>query len=140
MRIGLFTLATLITFGAGPALAQDTQASPADTARYRLEKTETGFIRLDQRTGAITFCRETAAELTCRMAADERAAYDQELDMLAKRVTALEARLDRLASSGPAASEAEIEHSLSIMERFMRRFMGLVKEFRHEGPPQPDRS
>jgi hypothetical protein len=129
MRIGLFTLAALITLGAGATSAQPMDTDPG---RYGLEKTETGFIRLDRQTGAVSFCREERAELTCRMAADERAAYDQDLDMLAKRVDALEAQIARKAPNGPAASEAEIEQSLSIMERFMRRFKALVDEFRQE--------
>lgn len=137
MRIGLFTSAAILTLGTGFASAQP---SETETGRYVLEKTETGFIRLDKQTGSVSFCREDRAELTCRVAADERAAYDQELDMLAKRVEALEAQVGRQAPQGSAASEAEIEHSLSIMERFMRRFMGLVEEFRQDGASQPDRS
>ncbi|WP_377298389.1 hypothetical protein [Rhizobium sp. SGZ-381] len=136
MQIGLYTSAMLMILAATPVLAE---APPTDAGRYRLEKTETGFIRLDRQTGAITFCREKDGELICRMAADERAAYDQELDMLARRVTALEARLDRLASGNRQPSEAEIEQSLSIMERVMRRFMALVEEFRQNDAVQPNR-
>jgi hypothetical protein len=139
MRAGLAGIAALI-FSAGAAMAQ-TPPAPPDDNRYRLEKTQTGFVRLDQQTGAVSFCREEAGGLTCRMAADERTAFEQELDMLTKRVEALEK-----SSAGPAGrpagppSEAEIEQSLSIMERFMRRFMGLIEEFREEDRPSPDRT
>jgi hypothetical protein len=117
----------------GPALAQDA----ATINRFRLEKTEGGFVRLDQQTGAITFCREQNGELTCRMAADERAAYERELDVLAKRVDALEARTVKGTQMQGLPSDAEVEQSLSIIERFMRRFMGIAREFQgqdHTGP------
>jgi hypothetical protein len=136
---GLAMIATLI-LSAIPAMAQTPPAPTADN-RYRLEKTETGFVRLDQQTGAVSFCREEAGGLTCRMAADERMTFEQELDMLARRVEALEKKSDASVSrpAGPP-SEAEIEQSLSIMERFMRRFMGLIEEFREEDRPVPDRT
>lgn len=109
--------------------------------RFQLERTDRGIVRLDTETGAITTCRDENDELTCRMAPDERAAYETELNLLEKRVTALEERLsqtppDRL------PSDAEVDRSLSIMERFMRTFMGIVREFTGEPnpAPQPDRT
>lgn len=109
--------------------------------RFQLERTDRGIVRLDTETGAITTCRDENDELTCRMAPDERAAYETELNLLEKRVTALEERLsqtppDRL------PSDAEVDRSLSIMERFMRTFMGIVREFTGEPNPaaQPDRT
>ena len=109
--------------------------------RFQLERTDRGIVRLDTETGAITTCRDENDELTCRMAPDERAAYETELNLLEKRVTALEERLsqtppDRL------PSDAEVDRSLSIMERFMRTFMSIVREFTGEPnpAPQPDRT
>lgn len=109
--------------------------------RFQLERTDEGIVRLDTETGAITVCRQENNELTCRMAPDERAAYEKELGLLEKRVTALEERLsqtppDRL------PSDAEVDRSLSIMERFMRTFMGIIREFTGEPTPepQPDRT
>lgn len=128
----LTALAGSVVLAAGAAEAQQ---------RFQMERSEGGIIRLDTETGAITTCRDQSGELTCRMAPDERAAYETELDLLEKRVTALEERLsqtppDRL------PSDAEVDRSLSIMERFMRTFMGIVREFtgEPEKEPQPDRT
>ncbi len=109
--------------------------------RFQLERTEQGVVRLDTQTGAITLCKDENNELTCRMAPDERAAYDTEIDLLEKRVTALEERLSQT-PPGRLPSDAEVDRSLSIMERFMRTFMGIVREFTGEpdSAPQPDRT
>jgi hypothetical protein len=128
----LAALGGMLVLVAGAAEAQQ---------RFQMERTQDGIIRLDTETGAITTCRDQNGELTCTMAPDERAAYETELDLLEKRVTALEERLsqtppDRL------PSDAEVDRSLSIMERFMRTFMGIVREFTGEPnpEPQPDRT
>ena len=115
--------------------------------RFQLERTETGFIRLDTQTGALTRCREEAAGLSCVMAPDERAAYEQELDLLEKRVAALEARLGTgtgtgTGKSGALPGEDEVDRALSIMERFIRRFMAIVRDLTPSGrdEAQPDRT
>ncbi|MBO0141191.1 hypothetical protein JZX87_08420 [Agrobacterium sp. Ap1] len=109
--------------------------------RFQLEQTDQGIVRLDTETGAITTCGQENNELTCRMAPDERAAYEKELDLLEKRVTALEERFSQT-PPGRLPSDAEVDRSLSIMERFMRTFMGIVREFTGEPnpAPQPDRT
>jgi hypothetical protein len=116
-----------------PANAQDT-----DAARFTLEKSETGFVRLDRKTGAVTLCQEKDGTLTCRMGADERAAYEDELERLEKRVEALEQKVagQQLTDGSKAMpTDEEVERSIGIMERFMRSFFGLVEEFkqREEG-------
>lgn len=124
------------------AIAQETSAD-----RYTLEKSDSGFVRLDRQTGAVTLCTEDQGTLTCRMAADERAAYDEDLARLEKRVEALERQLadGTAARSGELPSDAEIDRSIGIMERFMRAFFNLVQEFQgaEEQPQQepiPDRT
>ncbi|MDR6820305.1 hypothetical protein J2X76_005502 [Neorhizobium sp. 2083] len=120
-------------------------AQQPQTNRFQLQRTETGIVRLDTETGAMTLCRDENGTLTCRMQPDERAAYEQELDRLAKRVTALEERLSHTPPDALKAlpSDAEVDRSLSIMEKFMRRFMAIVGEFadeREANKPQPDRT
>lgn len=124
---------------AAPALAEE-----QDMARFALEKTESGFVRLDRQTGALTLCQEKDGALVCRMAADERAAYEEDLTRLEKRVEALEKTLadGRLPASGePMPSDEEVERSIGIMERFMRSFFGLVEEFKQkEEGASPDKT
>ncbi|WP_197278286.1 hypothetical protein [Rhizobium sp. AAP43] len=118
-------------------------AQETDSGRYTLEKSESGFVRLDRQTGAVTLCTEAEGTLTCRMAADERAAYDADLARLEKRMEALETQIasGTASTSGNLPSDAEIDRSISIMERFMRAFFGLVQTFRdEEKAPAPDQT
>lgn len=141
IRIAVLGLAVL-SLATPAAIAQEGNAE-----RYTLEKSDSGFVRLDRQTGAVTLCTEDQGTLTCRMAADERAAYDEDLARLEKRVEALERQLadGTAARSGELPSDAEIDRSIGIMERFMRAFFNLVQEFQgaEEQPQQepiPDRT
>jgi hypothetical protein len=131
MAINQTTVLTFAFLALGTPFAT---AQEAATDRYTLEKSESGFVRLDRQTGAVTLCTEAEGTLTCRMAADERAAYDEDLARLEKRVEALEKQIDggMAARSGELPSDAEIDRSIGIMERFMRAFFGLVQEFQGE--------
>jgi hypothetical protein len=135
--LALMTCALLVPLAAS--------AQQPQTNRFQLQRTETGIVRLDTETGAMTLCRDENGTLACRMQPDERAAYEQELDRLAKRVTALEERLSNIPPDALKAlpSDAEVDRSLSIMEKFMRRFMAIVGEFadeREADKPQPNRT
>ena len=109
-------------------------AQAADSDRFQLERSGDHFVRLDRQTGAMSLCEEKEGTLVCRMAADERAAYEDELDRLSERVTALEQ--GGLASKA-LPSDAEIDRSISIMERMMKSFMGMVKEFQADEKTDP---
>lgn len=122
MRISALPLTFAALLVAGSAHAEG-------EGRYRMEKTETGFIRLDTASGDVSLCREQEGQMVCRMAADERAAFEKELDLLTKRVEALE---KGGTTGSPAAkpslpTDEEIDRTMSIMEKMMRRFMGIVK-------------
>jgi len=109
-------------------------AAETDAGRFQLEKSGDHFVRLDRQTGAMSICQDKDGALVCRMAADERAAYEDELDRLAKRVTALE---QGNVAQRVLPSDAEVERSISIMERMMKSFMGMVKEFQAEENTNP---
>ncbi|GLR50386.1 hypothetical protein KYK30_01290 [Shinella yambaruensis] len=97
--------------------------------RYRMEKTDGGFVRLDTATGEVSLCREQEGQIVCRMAADERAAFEQELDLLTKRVEALEKGgvTGETAAKPSLPTDEEIDRTMTIMEKMMQRFMGIVK-------------
>lgn len=122
MRICSLPVIVAATLLAGSAHAEG-------EGRYRMEKTEGGFVRLDTTTGEVSLCREQDGQIVCRMAADERAAFEKEFDLLTKRVEALEkGGATALSDAKPALpTDEEIDRTMSIMEKMMQRFMGIVK-------------
>ncbi|MCV9962630.1 hypothetical protein OIU34_12040 [Pararhizobium sp. BT-229] len=98
--------------------------------RYAMQKTDSGIARLDTQTGEVSLCQEGDGEIVCRMAADERTAFELELDLLTKRIETLEKAVgDGQVSLKPRLpTKEEIDQTMSIMERMMRSFMGIVKD------------
>lgn len=123
------------------AAAEEPAAKPgAGDYRFQLERTANGVIRLDKQTGAMALCQENNGELICRMGADERAAYEEDLSRVEKRVEALEkiVRAGKPVEKSAIPSEDELNRAFSFMENVMRRFMGLVQDLNKE--EQPDKS
>ena len=131
----LIASSLMLSLFALPAVAED-------TVRYALEKTADGYVRMDKESGEMSVCKETDGQLVCRLAADERSAYEttnaalaQRLDALEQKVAALEGASSKALNALP--SDDEFDKTLSMMERFMRRFMGVVKELEGgEADPQ----
>lgn len=63
-----------------------------ETDRYRLEKSANGYVRMDTRTGAMSICEERSGQLVCKVAADERAAFQDEIDRLQTSMKAMDER------------------------------------------------
>ena len=105
-----------------------------ETDRYRLEKSANGYVRMDTQTGAMSICEERSGQLVCKMAADERAAFQDEVDRLQSSVKALDERVAKLENSLSARlesqlpSEEDFNKTMSYMERFFRSFMDIVKD------------
>lgn len=91
-----------------------------------------GFLRLDTRTGAVAMCRVVNGAPECRLAADERAALENEIG----RLQAQNRELGLKAPPGPAVaapspglpSEQDLDRALSFAERFMRGMMRIMRE------------
>ncbi|MGF6172850.1 hypothetical protein [Ensifer sp. 4252] len=120
----------VLLVGASLGLATGARAQDPAPGRYAMQKSETGIARLDTQTGEVSLCQERDGQLVCRMAADERTAFELEIDLLTKRVEALE----KAAESGGAVAkpdlptDEEIDRTMGIMERMMRKFMDIVKD------------
>ncbi len=105
-----------------------------ETGRYRLEKSDNGYVRMDTRTGAMSICEERSGQLVCKMAADERAAFQDEIDRLQTSMKAMDERVTKLENSLSARlesslpSEEDFNKTMSYMERFVRGFMGIVRD------------
>jgi hypothetical protein len=116
------------------ALLMTAPAQAEDAGRYTLDKTAEGYVRMDTQTGALSKCAEQSGQLVCRMAADERAAFQDEIDRLNTAMKALDTRVVTLENSLSARlesklpSEEEFNKTMGYMERFLRSFMGIVKD------------
>ena len=123
--------ATLCSLVAASAYSEETD-------HYRLEKSANGYVRMDTRTGAMSICEERSGQLVCKMAADERAAYQDEIDRLDNSVKALDARVAKLENSLSARlesqlpSEEDFNRTMGYMERFFRTFKDIVKDMDKE--------
>ena len=128
MRTAITTMAGLsaLLFLGIPAQAQDAE-------RYRLERTEDGYVRMDTRTGAMTLCRESSGELVCQ-SANESQNGDAASQPLEDRISELEARIAALEErlDGDVPLQEEFEQSLTLMERFFRRFVDIVRGLEEE--------
>lgn len=143
-----------LAYGIAPALLVVLAAPPAeaqDAGRYRMERSADGFVRMDTETGAMSRCEERDGQLVCRMAADERAAADSEIERLRKEVEDLGARVAKLENSLAARlesnlpTEEEFDRTIGYMERFLRSFFGIAKEMEKDrsadpGKPLPQRT
>jgi len=125
----------------GATLWSQTGIAETTAGRYSMQKTDSGIARLDTETGEVSLCQEKEGQMVCRMAADERTAFELELDLLTKRVETLE----KAVQEGPLSvkprlpTKEEIDQTMSIMERMMRNFMGIVKDLEGEGGAPADK-
>ncbi len=138
MRI-LIVASALVGLAILPAAAQEAE-------RYRLERTDTGFVRMDMTTGQMSICEENAGEVICRNSADEPNMYESRITELERRVDALE----RQFADGPGTqhvlpTDQEFEQSLGYMRRFFQSFFDIVEDWERglrtpQAEPEPDRT
>ena len=76
-----------------PALADETAANGA---RYAIQPSDDGFIRLDTQSGAVSHCAKTEGIWRCDTVADDKAALERKVEELSGEVEALTAELGRL--------------------------------------------
>ena len=119
MRLATIVTASLLLAALGAG------AGAAEENRYTLEKSASGYVRMDTQTGEMSICEERSAQLICKLAADERSAFQGDVDQLQATLAALENSLP---------TEEEFEKTMSYMERFFRGFIGIVKELDEETP------
>ncbi len=138
MRATIPALCALLALP-GAALAQNT--APADpganeNGRYQFQPVPDGLARLDTRTGRLSICARKGAEWSCELAADERNALLAENERL-------KGELERLRRNPAAAekpkievpSDQEIDRVLNVFDRFVRRFMEIMRGIEKDNAP-----
>jgi hypothetical protein len=109
-------------------------ANAEGTGRYVFDKSDNGIVRLDTQTGEMSTCEQQAGQLTCRPAVEEKQASESEIARLNQKVDRLEKRLADLekrvvSPKDLLPSDAQVDRTLGIMERFFRRFLDIVRDF-----------
>lgn len=127
----IFALAFVASLASVSASAQ-TPASPNDSWRFKLQKVEGGFLRLDAQTGQVSFCRERETAWSCETVADDRAALEAEIKRLTDRVAILERQTNEPGSRFRAPSDQEIEQVMGFFEKMMKRFRGVVENLKKD--------
>ncbi len=130
MRPALTILLFLLGVGAAAAEAPSTE-TPNSGDRYAITPKDDGFLRLDRQTGAVAFCAMEKGVPACRLAADERAALEDEIARLRREnadLKAAKAGSPPPPGVSPLPKEEEFERALSLTERFFRRIIRLFKE------------
>jgi hypothetical protein len=136
-----------------PARAQAPAPAPApesDDARYTFNHADDGYLRLDGRTGQVSFCARRMPGWTCQTVPDDRAALEAEIARLQAENAAL--KKDLLARNlplpgtvkpdAPAAkpeeprlqlpSDAELNKMMGFLEKVWRRFVDMVVSLRRD--------
>jgi hypothetical protein len=139
------------------AQAQETAVDgnqPA-TGRFEIREHGDGFVRLDRQTGELSYCTVGESGLACRVAAEEREAYQQALAEIEERLARLEEqsagndggvtgttqskRQDRFVPdaappSDPetGAAERELDRAMNLAERAMQRFFAVIREWQRD--------
>lgn len=136
LRIAVVLMATILAF---PVLAQ----TPSEGGRFVLEKTEDGYLRLDRQTGDMSVCRNEDGTWACRAVADDRAAFEDEIERLGGEIAALRDDLERARKSNENSvelpSREDLDEMMGFMEDAFTRFKGMVDRLNREPltPPAP---
>ena len=88
---------------------------------------------MDTATGEMSICTVQDTQIVCKLAADERAAFQAELDALEARVALLEERLGA-APYRILPDDEEFQRGMDNMEQFFRRFLGIIEDMEEEVP------
>ncbi len=130
-------VATAVLLGvAGPAAAQD--AAPG---RFNIAPSETGFVRMDTRTGAVSHCSRRDGRWFCEPIPDVGAPAEVRLDAVEDALEELRQRVEALAEAvvgqprpeagqavapaETAAAETRRGFAVEVMERFRTLVRGL---------------
>jgi hypothetical protein len=142
-RIGFppWSLALALAVALAPSAGRAEDAN----GRYVMSPTPEGFLKLDTRTGDVSECKRAEGGFRCTLTPDERTALQAELDRLTQENAAMRQSLASAGVAPPTGQQAkpapnagpsdqDFDRALSLMERFMRRFMTILKE--DPGKPQ----
>jgi hypothetical protein len=119
-------IAMAISLACAAAFGQTPDAS------RRLYPTQDGFLEVDPKTGAITECKRSRDGYQCTVVSQGDALLKEGTEPQSQAPATPQPPVRR---QGPLVpTDEELDRALDVMERFLRRFMGILRESR------PDRT
>ena len=112
------------------ALACTSALAQVPETRRRMYATQDGFLEIEPRSGAITECKRAPDGYRCERVTEGDALLKE--DGGSQAHTPLAPRQPPSRSPSTKPSEEEVDRALGIMERFLRRFMDIVREGKSE--------
>jgi hypothetical protein len=109
-----------------------------DRSDYRRIPTNDGFLEVETSTGAVRECKRTVEGYRCAAPSSEK--LQSEVERLTRDNDELRRRLGpgtrgmSPRTPGSVRSDEDVERALGVMERFIRRFMNILRE------EKPDRT
>lgn len=148
----LFSTAILCATALSLSAAQaQVVTEPLVDDQYHIVQIADGILRIDRQSGEITECRDDGNGWICRLSADDRQAYEAEINRLDLEIGRLEGEVSRLANAlneeaNPDLSETdpsmrerldlptdeELDAVMDTAEEAMRRFFGIVQGLRED--------
>lgn len=144
-RVLVVAMVTLSMWtGAGLVASAASNDPPAPAGRFTMAPVEGGVLRMDTDTGTVSHCARKGTAWACETIADDYKALQQENEVLKKELKDLRrdskeggthAKSDRKLE---LPSEEEIDKAISQIEKYLRKFKGLIEK--HQGPDVPGRT
>lgn len=117
-----------------PALARDPITPSDGPARYSFHPVQDGFLRLDNQTGAMSYCTPRAVGWACQAVPEDRAALEKEIGQLQDEVGALKKEIAELKAPAKDNNEVklklptreEIDQARAVVEDAWRRLVDML--------------
>jgi len=125
---------------------------------FTMQPVEGGLMKLDTRTGSMSFCSSRTGTWTCAVVPEDRAAFEAEIARLHERIASLEKRgatgvpdiMAPPAAKPPAPNatpspdagkptipedvQGKMDEAIDMAEHVFRRFLQMVERLRNEPP------
>lgn len=105
MRFPMLAIAAALLWAPMPALAQapaEGQGAANAPSRYTFNRTDDGFLRLDNTSGQIAYCSPHSVGWACQAVPEDRAALEKEIARLQDEVAALRKEVAELRAPPPS--------------------------------------
>lgn len=152
-QAGSATAPAVIAPGESPAAMSPAATPPVATSGFIMQPVEGGLMKLDTRSGNMSFCSLRGAAWVCEAVPEDRTALEAEIVRLQARIAELEKGRagvpDIMAppadkDAGPDAPMTEearkrLDEALDVAEHAFRRFMEMVNRLRGEEAGQGEK-